>query len=734
MRMPRGCSSRVSRGILFLWIWTFVWCAAGGPPAATADQGGSAQPALRVGAAAVDISPRHLPALVSGGFLARTADTVRDRLFARALVLDDGSTRLALVVVDTLMMPRELVDRVRRAAAAGSGIEESNIVLAATHTHSAPSVMGALGTGVDEAYVKQLPDQIVEAVCRAAQRLEPAQVGWAVIDAPEHTHCRRWIRRPDRMGGDPFGQRTVRAMMHPGYQNPDYIGPAGPADPQLSVVAFRSPGGRPIALVANYSMHYFGAAPVSPDYFGLFARMVAEKLESKANDRPIVAAMSQGTSGDLHWMDYSRPRKQIDIVTYARQLTELALQAYHRIEYRDRVSLGVAETTLKLRRRAPNEERLAWAEAIAAEIPEGKPRNRTEVYALEQIYLHKEPERAVRLQALRIGNLGVAAIPCEVFGITGLKIKRQSPLEHTFVLELTNGAEGYIPPPEQHVLGGYTTWPARTAALEVQAEPRIVEATLQLLEKVAGKPRRSLDRKPSRYAQVVLQSDPLAYWPLNEMAGPTAADITGNDHRARYEPGVVFWLPGAPLREGGPLEQERAAHFAGGRVAARLDGLGEQYTVEFWFWNGLPNDARAVTGYLFSRGPDAAASAPGDHLGIGGTHEQGTLQGKLFFYNGNEDEELLVGKTEIAPRTWHHVALVRRGEEVRVYLDGNPEPEITGNARWTIPKETTDVFLGGRNDALFGLEGRLHEVAVFARALSAEQIARHYQGRTPNGG
>ena len=95
------------------------------------------------------------------------------------------------------------------------------------------------------------------------------------------------------------------------------------------------------------------------------------------------------------------------------------------------------------------------------------------------------------------GNLGITAIPNEVYAITGLKLKRQSPLPTTFNVELANGAEGYIPPPEQHALGGYTTWPARTAGLEVQAEPRIVEALLGLLEEVAGKPRRPLVNEPT---------------------------------------------------------------------------------------------------------------------------------------------------------------------------------------------------------------------------------------------
>jgi hypothetical protein len=78
------------------------------------------------------------------------------------------------------------------------------------------------------------------------------------------------------------------------------------------------------------------------------------------------------------------------------------------------------------------------------------------------------------------------AIPNEVFAVTGLKLKAQSPIQPLMNVELANGAEGYIPPPEQHYLGGYTTWPARTAGLEVDAEPKIVDELLNLLEKISG--------------------------------------------------------------------------------------------------------------------------------------------------------------------------------------------------------------------------------------------------------
>ena len=136
----------------------------------------SAERVLRAGAAVIDITPTEFPVIVSGSFLERTAADVKDPLHARALVLDDGATRLAIVVVDTLLMPRDLIDKAKETAEQSTGIATDRILVAATHTHCAPSVVGALGTGVDEPYVKRLPDWIAQAIDEAAGNLAPARV------------------------------------------------------------------------------------------------------------------------------------------------------------------------------------------------------------------------------------------------------------------------------------------------------------------------------------------------------------------------------------------------------------------------------------------------------------------------------------------------------------------------------------------------------------------------------
>jgi hypothetical protein len=454
---------------------------------------------LRAGCAKVDVSPRVLPALRNGGFLEASSDKIDDPLRARCLVLSDGPETLAIVIVDSCMIPRDVCDQIKSRAQQACGIATNRVLIAATHTHSAPSLMDyCLGCRKDPVYADSFIPRVAEGIVQAQAALAPAQAGWTVVDAPDHTHSRRWLYRPDDIAVDPFGQRTVRAMMHPGYQNPKFASPSGPVDTALTLLSIQSLDGKPICVLANYSMHYFGGPSqgFSADYFGEFADYLEAKLAGDApgGTRPL-AVMSQGTSGDLHWMDYSRPeRKGYLRNQYSKELGDIALSALAKISYRRDVELAMALARLAIARRQPSEARLRWAAELNAKRGDRRPKDLPEVYAEQAAWLHDHPETELVLQAARIGELGLTAIPNEVFAITGLKLKAQSPLQLTMNLELANGAEGYIPPPEQHYLGGYTTWPARSAALVPEAEPRIVEAVLGLLEQVSSTKRRPLER------------------------------------------------------------------------------------------------------------------------------------------------------------------------------------------------------------------------------------------------
>ena len=266
------------------------------------------------------------------------------------------------------------------------------------------------------------------------------------------------------------------------------------------------------------------------------------------------------------------------IERYTASLRAIAAQALDSIEYVDRAALRMEETRLTLGRRTPDAARLAWARERAAKLGAKLPEQRPDIYALEAIYLHDEPRRELKLQAIRIGSLGITAIPNEVYAITGLKLKAQSPLALTFNIALANGAEGYIPPPEQHRLGGYTTWPARTAGLDEQAEPRIVEALLKLLEKVAGEPRKTLtEAKPETSEGRQLT----AHWRLDELSGGEPKDAVAG-LQAKLEGLYALGLDG---------RQGRAPYLAGGRFRATLAPSAEGYIVGYWVWEALGDRA-----------------------------------------------------------------------------------------------------------------------------------------------
>lgn len=144
----------------------------------------------------------------------------------------------------------------------------------------------------------------------------------------------------------------------------------------------------------------------------------------------------------------------------------------------------MVERELEFNVRRPNAERLKWAESVL-ESTEKHPHPWTRVYAQEALHLAEFPTTlSMKLQAIRIGDIGIAAAPCEVFAETGLAIKSESPIKHTFTIELANGYGGYLPTREQHELGGYETWPARSSFLELDAEHKIREELVHLLRTV----------------------------------------------------------------------------------------------------------------------------------------------------------------------------------------------------------------------------------------------------------
>ena len=443
---------------------------------------------FRAGAATSNITP-PLGELIVGGWQPIPARHIHDELYARCLVLDDGKVKLGIVLCDNVGIPQEVFDLAKEQVRKATGLPTSHLLMASTHTHSATTARGP-SKMIRESeltdYQKFLAGRISDGVRRALNQLEPAQIGWGTVDEPTEVFNRRWFVNDAGLLTNPFGG-IDRVRMNPPRGSPALDRPAGPTDPQISFVSVRTVKGRPIALLANYSLHYVGgvrSGDVSADYFGYFAKFIQEKMGAENQTPAFVGMLSNGTSGDVNNINFKpssskkyEPYEKMQEV--AQKVANRVHEAHQKITFHAWVPLDASQTLLPLKIRKPSEEMLRHFEQLKTDDTPTR-HKREAIYADRIDKLTSAPDQVhVPLQVLRIGELGIAAIPFETFVETGLELKAKSPFTDTFTIELANGSFGYLPTPEQHRLGGYETW-LGTNNVEKEASRKIVQTILGL--------------------------------------------------------------------------------------------------------------------------------------------------------------------------------------------------------------------------------------------------------------
>lgn len=447
-----------------------------------------AEAGFKVGRGLVDISPP--PGVSMAGAISQNTPVkkIHDPLHVRALVFSDGQKKVGLATVDNTMISDAIFDEAKRIIEAETGIPGAHLIIAATHSHSTPrGVVGLVKEAASAAYLDSLSVSIAEAFRLANEDLQPAKVGWTSVDVPDFLFNRRWFVEDSAKIKNPFGEDGEIVRMNPGRSG--LIKPAGPVDPELSLLSIRDSEGAPIAVMGNYGLHYVGGngpGEVSADYFGVFS----EALRAiPGADETFLGMMSNGASGDVNAVDFSaeavKYERYENMERVGKALAKKAIRHLDGIHHEAPLSVDAAEMILKLKVRKPDPERLAWAKANAAP-PDSRIRlTKAQVYAKETLGLAGYPDQMdVRIQAVRIGELAIVGIPCEVFAGTGLAIKEASAFPAGFIMELANGYHGYLPSAQQHAWGGYETWAARSAYLEVNAEEKIRDAAIALLKEL----------------------------------------------------------------------------------------------------------------------------------------------------------------------------------------------------------------------------------------------------------
>ena len=424
---------------------------------------------------------------IPGGHRAGYAEDVHDELLAKALVLDNGRTRLAFITCDLIAMPQNIAEPARQRVAKRCGIPVDNTMINATHTHSGGGIADLLGTDGDSDYIEWLHLKIADAAELACRRLRPARIGFASVEEDRIAFNRRWRMKDG----------TVR--MNPGVADPNLIEPSGPTDPELAMFYVEDLDGNPVSAVACYSLHYIGAGGgISADYFGHFFRQMQGYLGGEC-----VPLLWNAASGQINNIDFSGRRrwkdrghvhaKKMANVLAGHMLTEIQL-----MEMQDTLDLAAATGTFDFAPRTITPEDLEMADRILASpenppqyddgpfswvVGQPIPRSIVDVYAMECQRLAKLPSRMnATVQAFRLDNAAIVALPGEVFVESGLNIKSQASAGPVFIVSLANGYIGYICTDKALTEeGGYETWAANSSLGGVGTAPAMETLASDLL-------------------------------------------------------------------------------------------------------------------------------------------------------------------------------------------------------------------------------------------------------------
>jgi len=455
--------------------------------------GQAADRIFQAGAATSNITP-ELGIEIVGGFTPFPATHVHDELHARCLVLNDGQTKLALVVCDLLGMHRSVSVEARRLIQESIGLAPEHVLISCTHTHSAGTALGERRYTSDQelsAYQQFVARRIADGVRRANNLLRPAEIAFGTVDVPEHLFNRRWLMKEGTVPVNPFG-KLDKVKMNPPSGSPDLVEPVGPIDPAVSLIAIREPSGRMISVYSAYSLHYVGGVGpghLSADYFGMYCNALQALQGNAGDDPPFVAIMANGTSGDINNINFRQPRSRMAPYEQMRFVADDIAAKVHSaldgLQWSNWAELRASYRELPLQWRKVDDSLMAWAQATEAQGADlNKKGGTAPIYAARIKRLSvASSETKAPVQVLRIGDIVIGSSPCETFAETGLEFKQRSPFKHSFMVELAHGYYGYLPTPRHFELGGYETWPG-TNYLEPTASDQIMAALLEMTSDV----------------------------------------------------------------------------------------------------------------------------------------------------------------------------------------------------------------------------------------------------------
>jgi hypothetical protein len=461
----------------------------------------SAAEPLSVGVGTAEITP-PLGYPMSGYYFERGATGTLDPLQAKAIVFRQGKESAALVVGDLIGIDHALTAAVRAKVEAATGIPGDHVIVSATHAHTGPDYKGDLAkylardpnqplSAADQvAYIPRLIDGLASAVIEANRNAKPASL--RVGSGREETVA--------------FNRRGLlkdgKARTWARHDEPDVVGPAGPTDPTVGIVAVYAEGSdRPVAAVVNFALHCdtVGGTQFSGDYPGHLERVLRQVLGPS-----FVSVFATGTCGDINHVDYAHGAEKKTSPEIGQRLATAAANAVPDLRPVP-PHLAIKRTVLDVPLQTYTDEDLAWAEKVierdraAEKIPFLDEVRAYKIRRLHQIRTgmadagrDEDAEIASKdgprdtlpeeVQVVRLSDdTALVALPGEIFVDLGLAIKKASPFAHTFVIELANDSPAYVPTRKAMEQGGYE--PTNSLFAPGGGE-KLVETAVKLLKEL----------------------------------------------------------------------------------------------------------------------------------------------------------------------------------------------------------------------------------------------------------
>lgn len=391
---------------------------------------------FKAGAAVRTITPEPLLP-VSGGV--GTPNSVGEKngdLFVRAMVMENNGHRIAIVGIDNLGWPAALGDKSR---ALIQGILPENIMIGATHTHSAPDAYGFPNEKgevlADFEYLEWCVQQVADAVNEATENLAPAALKIAVDEAK--------------------GQIAYN------YYAPQLY------DPRCGVIqAINTAGdksGDVIATLVNYAIHpeVIGSERgiLSPDLCG----PLYDRIENEAGG---VAIFMNGAQGGMVTADNRRPDGEendwAECIRIGELLADQALSIIEGAEIQENPTLYCTAKTVEFPVDSELLRQLIDHSSMKLNMSEG--------YRIK-----------TTVNLVNIGSAQILTIPGEALPNIGYYLKRNMSTRHSFLFGLTNDAFGYILTKEDFGSFKRYDYISRTSLGEMTGEIYIQEA-LQLIQ------------------------------------------------------------------------------------------------------------------------------------------------------------------------------------------------------------------------------------------------------------